>query len=148
FDAVCASIRHRYETDRPFAIVVVAEGAKPVGGAQIVARQELAKEATLGGVGAYVAQEIARRTGYETRSLVLGHLQRGGTPTAFDRVLALRYGAAAVRAAVEGAWGHMVSYDPPHMRFVPIADAIAKMRSVPLDHDGFTTARELGICLG
>ena len=148
FDAVCASLRHRYETERPFAIVVVAEGAKPVGGAQIVARQEVAKEVTLGGVGTYVAQEIARRTGYETRSLVLGHLQRGGSPTAFDRVLALRYGAAAVRAAVEGAWGHMVSYAPPHMRFVPIADAIARMRSVPLDHDAFTTARELGICLG
>lgn len=147
-EVVCASIRHRYETQRPFAIVVVAEGAKPVGGAQLVARQELAKEVTLGGVGAYVAREIAARTGYETRSLVLGHLQRGGTPTPFDRVLAMRYGAAAVRAAAEGAWGSMVSYAPPHMRFVPIADAIAHMRSVPLDHDAFTTARDLGICLG
>lgn len=147
-DAVCASIRHRYETDRPFAIVVVAEGAKPVGGEQVVARQELAKEVTLGGVGAYVAREIATRTGYETRSLVLGHLQRGGMPTPFDRVLALRYGAAAVRAAAEGAWGSMVSYAPPHMRFVPIADAIARMRAVPLDHDAFTTARDLGICVG
>lgn len=147
-DKVCAAIRHRYETERPFAIVVVAEGAKPAGGPQVIARQELAKEVTLGGVGAYVAQEIAARTGYETRSLVLGHLQRGGTPTPFDRVLALRYGAAAVRAAAEGAWGSMVSYAPPRMNFVPIADAIARMRSVPLDHDAFTTARDLGICFG
>ncbi|MFZ5892958.1 MAG: 6-phosphofructokinase [Myxococcota bacterium] len=147
-DAVCASLRHRYETERPFAIVVVAEGAKPIGGSQVVAKQELAKEVTLGGVGAYVAEEIAKRTGYETRSLVLGHLQRGGSPTPFDRVLAMRYGAAAVRLASDGAWGSMVSYAPPHMRAVPIAEAIAQMRSVPPDHDAFTTARDLGICLG
>jgi len=147
-DAVCASIRHRYETQRPFAIVVVAEGAKPLGGAQWISKREVAKEATLGGIGAHVADEIAKRTGYETRSLVLGHLQRGGSPTAADRVLAMRYGAAAVRLAAEGAWGSMVSYAPPHMNAVPIADAVAKLRSVPPDHDALTTARDLGICLG
>ncbi|MGC4089193.1 MAG: ATP-dependent 6-phosphofructokinase [Polyangiaceae bacterium] len=147
-DKVCATIRHRYETERPFAIVVVAEGAKPLGGEQLVTRREIAKEATLGGVGAWVADEIARRTGYETRSLVLGHLQRGGSPTPFDRVLAMRYGAAAVRFAAEGAWGNMVSYAPPHMSRVPIADAVAKTRTVPADHDALATARDLGICLG
>ena len=81
-ERVCAAIRHRFETGRPFAIVVVAEGAKPRGGERLVRAHEQGKEVTLGGVGAYVAEEIARLTRYETRSLVLGHLQRGGSPTA------------------------------------------------------------------
>jgi 6-phosphofructokinase 1 len=99
-------------------------------------------------MGAFVAEEIARRTGLETRSLVLGHLQRGGSPTPNDRVLAIRYGAAAVRLAAEGRWGQMVSYQPPRMSDVPIIEAIAHQRSVPLDHDAIQTARDLGICLG
>ncbi|HET9958386.1 MAG TPA: ATP-dependent 6-phosphofructokinase [Polyangiaceae bacterium] len=147
-DALCRSIRHRYETGRPFATVVVAEGAKPVGGEYIVRAREAGKEITLGGVGAFVAEEIARRTGFETRSLVLGHLQRGGGPTAGDRILALRYGAAAVRLAAEGRFGHMVSYQPPSMTSVPIEEAIRVTRSVPLDHDAIRTAEDLGISLG
>jgi 6-phosphofructokinase 1 len=147
-DSVCAAIRHRWQTGRPFALAVVAEGAKPRGGKFIVRGQELGKEVTLGGAGAFVAQAIAERTGYETRSLVLGHLQRGGAPTPADRLLALRYGAAAVRLAAEGQWGRMVSWQPPRMSSVPIAVAAERTKCVPLDHDAIETARDFGICLG
>jgi 6-phosphofructokinase 1 len=147
-ERVCASIRHRFETGRPFAVVVASEGARPKGGNYTIKTQEAGKEMTLGGVGEGVAKLIAERTGYETRSLVLGHLQRGGAPTPADRVLALRYGCAAVRLAAEGRWGEMVSWQPPHMRSVPIREAIAERKSVPLDSDALQSARDLGICLG
>jgi len=147
-ERVCAAIRHRFETERPFAIVVAAEGACPVGGGFAVKAREAGKEITLGGVAQLVAAQIAERTGYETRSLVLGHLQRGGTPTPADRILALRYGGEAVRLAAAGRWGEMVAWHPPDMRSVPIKDAIAKPKSVPLDSDAIRTARDLGIALG
>lgn len=147
-DAVCRAIEHRYATGRPFAIVVAAEGAKPRGGQPIISAREAGKEVTLGGVAAHAARAIAERTGYETRSLVLGHLQRGGTPTSADRVLALRYGGEAVRLAARGAWGRMVSFQPPRMTSVPIADALTLTKAVALDHDAIETAEDLGICLG
>ena len=100
------------------------------------------------GVGERVAQEIARRTGKETRSLVLGHLQRGGSPTTFDRLLALRFGAAAVRTLEKGITGVMVALDPPTVKTVPLEEAVSKMKAVPLDCDTILTARSLGICLG
>lgn len=147
-DAVCAAIGHRWATGRPFAIVVVAEGAKPKGGSLVFKEHEIGHEATLGGVGARVAALIGKRTGYETRSLVLGHLQRGGSPTPADRLLALRYGAAAVRLAAEGRWGAMVSWQPPRMTSVPIEAALERTKCVPLHHDCLQTARDFGICLG
>ena len=82
------------------------------------------------------------------RSLVLGHLQRGGSPTHRDRLLALRFGAAAVRMVEQGKFGHIVAYHPPHMVPVPMEEAIATMKTVPLDSDTVQTARDLGICLG
>ncbi len=145
---VCDAIRHRYETERRFAIVVAAEGARSVGGEFAIKARETGKEITLGGIGEIVASRIAELTGYETRSLVLGHLQRGGSPTPSDRILALRYGGAAVRLAVEGRWGQMVAWQPPQMRSVPLKDAIARTKSVPLDSDAIQTARDLGISLG
>jgi 6-phosphofructokinase 1 len=147
-DAVCAAIRHRWATGRQFAIVVVAEGAKPRGGSPAFKAHEVGHEATLGGMGALVATLVAERTGYETRSLVLGHLQRGGSPTPTDRLLALRYGAAAVRLAADGRWGEMVSWQPPRMTSVPIQVALERTKRVPLHHDGLQTARDFGICLG
>lgn len=145
---VCESLRHRWRTKRPHAIVVVAEGAKPKGAPFIVRAHDPGHEVTLGGVGAFVAREIEQRTGYETRSLVLGHLQRGGAPSAADRVLALRYGAAAVRLAAAGDWGRMVSWQPPEMSSVPITTALERMKQIPAEHDALTTARDFGICLG
>jgi 6-phosphofructokinase 1 len=147
-ESVCASLRHRWETERPFAIVVAAEGAKPKGEAHLIRGHELGKEPTLGGIGARVAAEIARRNGVETRSVVLGHLQRGGTPTPADRVLALRYGAEAVRLASAGQWGRVVSWQAPRMTSVPLTEVLGRPRSVPLDDDAIATARDFGICLG
>jgi phosphofructokinase-like protein len=148
-DAVCRKIRDREAAGRHFTIVVVAEGAEPKGGHRVV--REGAHAGTverLGGVGEQVALEVGQMTGKETRSLVLGHLQRGGSPTTFDRLTALRFGAAAVRAVAEGRFGCMVALDPPEIKLVPLADALAKPKCVPLDSDSVRTARELGICLG
>ncbi len=102
----------------------------------------------LGGIASLVAKEIQEQTGKETRSIVLGHIQRGGSPTTFDRLLALRFGAAAVRAVAEGAWGKMVALQPPDIVLVPMADVIGKERTVPANSDTVRTAREIGISFG
>ena len=128
--------------------MVVAEGAKPRGGMHSVIEKRLGAADRLGGVAERVAQELRMLTGKETRHVVLGHLLRGGSPTTFDRLLSLRFGAAAVRALAEGRSGVMVALDPPTVRFVPLAQATRRMKTVPLDSDTILTARELGICLG
>lgn len=148
-EKVCEKVMQRERAGRHFSIVVVAEGATPKGG-QLMVRgpKEAGREVLLGGVGQYVAEEITRRTGKETRSLVLGHLQRGGGPTTFDRLIALRFGAAAVRTLAEGQVDVMVVLDPPTVRAIPLSSAIERMRVVPLDSDTVLTARALGINLG
>jgi 6-phosphofructokinase 1 len=113
-----------------------------------VLEREAGKAERLGGVGEKVEHELAALTGKETRLVVLGHLLRGGTPTRFDRLIALRFGAAAVRALAEGQNGVMVALDPPTVKYVPLAAATHRMKSVPLDGDTVLTARDLGICLG
>ncbi|HRY29095.1 MAG TPA: 6-phosphofructokinase [Elusimicrobiota bacterium] len=148
-EKVCEKIRDREARGREFSIVVVAEGAVPKGGSMsTVGAKEVGREVRLGGICAAVAAEIEKRTGKETRSLVLGHLQRGGGPTTFDRLIALRFGAAAVRAIQEGQFGGMVALNPPTVTLVPLAEAVAKMKQVPLDCDTIKTARSLGVCLG
>ena len=142
---VCDKIRRREAEGRHFSIVVVAEGAVPKGGS--VSLIDPAHE-RLGGIADKVAHSIEQMTGKETRSLVLGHLQRGGGPTTFDRVLALRFGAAAVRLVADGKFGMMVALEPPRIVAVPIAEAIATPRRVPLDSDTITTARDLGTSFG
>jgi 6-phosphofructokinase 1 len=102
----------------------------------------------LGGIASQVARAIAERTGKETRTLVLGHLQRGGTPTTYDRLLALRFGAAAVRAIAEGSFGVMVGLNGPTITRVPLEEVVGRPKNVPLDSDTVQTARELGISLG
>ncbi|MCL6505329.1 MAG: ATP-dependent 6-phosphofructokinase [Pirellulales bacterium] len=149
YEAVCAKILEREAAGRHFSIVVAAEGARPIGGTYVMRTPaQPGGQARLGGIGEQVAEEIARRTGKECRVVVLGHLQRGGAPTTFDRLIALRFGAAAVRVAAEGQFGVMVALDPPDVRTVPLAAAISRMKSVPLDCDSILTARDLGICLG
>ncbi|MGD0089565.1 MAG: ATP-dependent 6-phosphofructokinase, partial [Planctomycetota bacterium] len=107
-EKVCAAIRHRYEIGRNYAIVVAAEGAKPKGGGLSIKGRETGHEVILGGVAEHLAAQIHAMTGYETRSLVLGHLQRGGGPTTFDRLLAMRFGCAAVRLAEEALAGDLM----------------------------------------
>lgn len=146
---VADKIRERERAGRHFAIVVVAEGATPIGG-DVVLRAAGAPGANprLGGIGHQVAEAIAELTGKETRSLVLGHLQRGGTPTTADRLLALRFGSAAVRAIAEGDFNTMVAFRPPSVVRVPLAEVVGKMRAVPLDSGVILTARHLGIAFG
>ena len=102
----------------------------------------------LGGVGAHVAQELEQLTGKEVRTMVLGHLLRGGTPSSRDRLLGVRFGTAAVRGLEDGHRGVMVALQPPHVAYVPLVSAIAKMRVVPLDCDTIIAARDLGISFG
>lgn len=149
FEKVCDKIREREASGRHFSIVVVAEGAFPKEGDKSVkADAPPGGVERLGGVGERVASFISQRTGKETRTLTLGHLQRGGFPTTFDRLLALRFGAAAVRAVADGEFGKMVSFDPPGMTLVPLEEALQGPRRVPLDSDIVSTARQLGVCLG
>jgi phosphofructokinase-like protein len=147
-DAVCEKILDREAKGRRFSIVVVAEGATPLGGEMVIKNHEAGCEVQLGGIGERVAAEIGNRTGKETRTVVLGHLQRGGRPTTFDRLLALRFGAAAVRMVEERKFNHMAALDPPGVRAVPLEVATSRMKSVPLDSDTVLTARDLGICFG
>jgi 6-phosphofructokinase 1 len=144
-DKVCDKIRRREAEGRHFSVVVAAEGAVPKGGTVSLIDPEHER---LGGIGDKVAHSIEAMTGKETRTLVLGHLQRGGSPTTFDRLLALRFGAAAIRLVAAKQFGMMVALQPPSIVPVPIAEAVAKPRRVPLDSDTITTARDLGISLG
>jgi phosphofructokinase-like protein len=147
-DKVVEHIKARYGFGRRYCIVVVAEGAKPKDGDISTIGTELGREVRLGGIAEKIGAYLGDRTGFETRSLVLGHIQRGGSPTHRDRLLALRFGAAAVRMVEQGKFGHIVAYHPPHMVPVLIEDAIRVMKTVPLDSDTVQTARDLGINLG
>ncbi|MFM8322327.1 MAG: 6-phosphofructokinase [Chloroflexota bacterium] len=147
-EKVAEKVQQRDEMGRKFSLVVVAEGAKPLGGERSVLGHEVGRAERLGGVGQKVADALQELTGKETRLVVLGHLLRGGTPTATDRLLALRFGAAAVRALNEGQAGVMVALDPPNVNYVPLGEATRRMKTVPLDCDTVLAARELGICLG
>ena len=142
---VCEKIRRRDAEGRRFSIVVVAEGAVPRGGEESFLDQDRRR---LGGVAEKVARAIATGTGKETRSLVLGHLQRGGSPTTFDRGLALRFGAGAVRLVAAGRFDEMVALRAGALTSVPLATALSEARSVPLDFDAMATARELGVSFG
>jgi ATP-dependent phosphofructokinase / diphosphate-dependent phosphofructokinase len=145
---VAEKIQERYARGRPFAMVVVAEGARSKRGEYTVLEKKPGSAERLGGVGEKVAAEIGQATGRDTRHVVLGHLLRGGTPTTFDRLVSLRFGAAAVRALAEGQSGVMVALAPPEVRYVPLGEATERLKVVPLDCDTILTARELGICLG
>lgn len=147
-ERVAATIKEREERGARFSIVTVAEGAAPVGGEVSVLGKSVGQSEQLGGIGVKVADRLAELTGKESRCVVLGHLLRGGSPTSRDRLLGLRFGAAAVRALEEGQDGVMVALDPPTVTYVPLADATHRMKTVPLDCDTMLTARDLGIDFG
>jgi 6-phosphofructokinase 1 len=134
-DEVCRLIRRRHERGRYFSIVVAAEGAVPKEGTLSVSTGELDEfgHPRLGGIGQVLEREIEERTGYETRATVLGHVQRGGSPTAFDRVLATRLGLAAIDAVHSDAWGMMTALRGTRIELVPLRDAVAQLRTVPAE---------------
>lgn len=147
-EPVAATIAEREARGARFSIIVVAEGAMPTGGEVSVLGRAIGQAERLGGLGARVAAGLEQLTGKEARTVVLGHLLRGGSPTAFDRVLGLRFGAAAVRGLAAGQDGVMVSLNPPNVDYVPLAEATRRMKLIPLDCDSILTARELGINFG
>ena len=148
-NTLCAKIEERYETGPGFAIVVAAEGAFAEGeSATFQVQSPGGTSARLGGIAEKLAQQIEDRTGHETRSLVLGHLQRGGEPIAYDRLLALRFGSAAVELVRDGCFGCMVALDPPEVLAVPLKKAVAKLKLVPTDGDLVRAARNMGVSFG
>jgi ATP-dependent phosphofructokinase / diphosphate-dependent phosphofructokinase len=132
-DEVCSLLRRRHARGRAFSIVVAAEGAVAQEGTMEVAAGDTDEfgHVRLGGIGQRLEHEIEQRTGFETRATVLGHVQRGGTPTAFDRVLATRVGVAAIDAAHDGKWGTMPALRGTRIELVPLTDAVAELRTVP-----------------
>lgn len=146
---VVEKIRERDAQGRMYSIVVVAEGAYPRSGTRsLSAPAQAGHVERLGGIGEQVAQALAQHTGKDARTVVLGHLLRGGSPTAFDRLAALRFGTAAVRALEEGLSGVMVSLAFPNVEYVPLVDVAGRMKAVPLDGDTLQTARDLNIAVG
>ena len=151
-DKVCDTIRARERVGRDFSIVVAAEGAAPVHGRMMTqGPREAGREVRLGGIAEWLAAAIATRfDGKETRSLVLGHLQRGGPPTSFDRLLGTRFGAGAMRLVAEKKYGSMVGLDPPRVLAIPLRAAVGKgkLKTVPLGSDTIRSARDMGIGFG
>jgi 6-phosphofructokinase 1 len=148
-EIVADRIREREKWGARFSIVVVAEGAAPKGGkASIIHPAHDGAVERLGGIGALVARRLEKLTGKETREVVLGHLQRGGTPSSYDRVLATRLGGAAVDFARRGLFGMMVASNPPDIVPVPLQEVVGKTRKVPLDGDTVMTARAIGVSFG
>ncbi len=146
---VCEKIKSRDRMGRHFSIVVVAEGAYPKGGHESILGASLPGQAKrVGGVAEHVASEIQKCTGKETRSLILGHLQRGGMPTGYDRLLATRFGGAAVRAVAEKRWAHMVALQSPNIVTIPMEEALREAKRVDPHHDVVETARATGISFG
>src|SRR5215467_4088440 len=142
-------LRERDQWGAHFSIVVVAEGAYPAGG-----KMALLEEARdghverLGGIGAKVADALGTLTGKETRSVVLGHLQRGGAPTSFDRILATRFGGKAVDLVRRGEFGTMVAFDPPDIVAKPLSQVVGRVKTVPRNFDLLVTAKALGVTFG
>ncbi len=149
FENVCAKIVQRREMGKNFTLVVVAEGAElPTGDAVIKDSGAPNQQVRLGGIGEIVATEIQKRLHVDTRCVVLGHLQRGGGPTPFDRVLATQYGAHTVRLIEEGRFGEMVCYDPPNITSIPITQAIDQLSTVNPKGSAVMAAKALGISFG
>ena len=143
------SIRQRDERGALVSIVVDAEGDRPNDGSvSIVSAAHGGYAERLGGAGMYCAGKLGQLTGKETRYVVLGHLQRGGAPTAFDRTLATRFGGTAVQLLIDGRYGQMVANNPPDIIPIPLEDVVGKTKTVPLDYDLLITARTLGVSFG
>ncbi|MGV7221409.1 MAG: 6-phosphofructokinase [Nitrospinales bacterium] len=150
-DHVVTKIKKRQAGGNPYSMIVVAEGASEIGGDQItkeVANKRLQGVAQLGGIGQYIANKIGQEIDQEVRCMTLGHIQRGGTPNSFDRVLATRLATYAVKTAAEGKFGNMVSLKTPDIKTVPLEKLAGIVRHVPLDSQLIKCAESIGISLG
>ena len=149
-DSIIKSLNERKNNGKHFSILVAAEGAKPLGGDVVISKivEDSPDPIRLGGIGNKVAMDIEAASGLETRVTVLGHLQRGGRPNAFDRVLSTRYGAAAVDLIHEEKFGQMVCLDGGHIRSVPIEDAVGSLKLVDKDGELVRIAKSIGIRFG
>ncbi len=149
YESVCTKIREREDLGKKFTIVVVAEGAREKGHDFVTSAAETKiGEARLGGIGAVVSARLENCTGKESRVCVLGHLQRGGSPTTFDRALCSMFGAAAVELVAAGEFGKMVAFTGPQIGAIKISDAVGKLKTVRAEGNLVRTARALGICFG
>ena len=149
YDKVCAKVSEREEKGKKFTLNVVAEGAHEKNGGFVSSgAQEENREARLGGIGAVVAEEVGKRSGKESRCCVLGHLQRGGSPTTFDRALCTMFGAVAVELVAAGDFGKMVAYTGQNVGPIPLRQAVGRLKTVTPDGGLLRTARALGIGLG
>jgi 6-phosphofructokinase 1 len=148
-EKVAQKIQARTQAGRHYSIVVVAEGAQAKDGQRYLEEQaQLGGVERLGGIGEQLAHQLEAITGKEARAVVLGHLLRGGSPTSFDRLSAMRFGAAAVRALDEGYSGIMVALAFPNVNYVNLDEVAGRMKGVPLDGDTLQTGRDIGICFG
>lgn len=147
-EKVAAHLKSKHAQGKPYSIVVVAEGAKAIDGELTVKSREPGRVERLGGVGETVAAQLQELTGKESRSVVLGHLLRGGSPTALDRNLGVTFGAGAVTGLDKGLNGVMVALWPPRIKFVPLQEAIATLKYVPIDSEGVVVGRALNVCFG
>ncbi len=148
YDSIVQKINKREANGKHYTMIVVAEGATTKGGELVTKGKAVGQEVQLGGIANQVAAELSKRTGKESRSVVLGHLQRGGSPTTFDRLISLRFGAAAVRCVQKGDFNKLVVLKNNKLTSIPISSIANKMKPVPLDGDVIQTARDTGVCLG
>jgi len=148
YDSIVRKIEERESKGKHYTMLVIAEGAMRRGGALVTKGKEVGQQVQLGGIADQIATVLSEKTGKESRSVVLGHLQRGGSPTTYDRLISLRYGAAAVRCIQNEELNRLVSLKDDKLNSIPINEIAGKMKSVPLDGDIIQTARDIGICLG
>jgi 6-phosphofructokinase 1 len=149
YGSIVAKINERESNGKRFTIIAVAEGAREEGGSFVTSAETgTDREAKLGGIGEIVSAEIQKRTGKESRCVVLGHLQRGGSPTAWDRQLCTRFGVSAVELIADENFGHMVALTPVGIAPVELWDAIDQIRTVPPDGELIRTGRALGVSFG
>lgn len=148
YDSVEEKIREHEANGQKYTMIVVAEGAKEKDGELITKGKTVGQEVQLGGIAERVAEELSERTGKESRSVVLGHLQRGGSPSTYDRLISLRFGAAAIRCIQEHDFNKLVVLQNNRLARIPITRIEGKMKSVSLESDTVQTARDIGICLG
>lgn len=148
YDSIVEKIKDRESKGRHYTMIVVAEGAREKDGEIVTKGKSVGQQVKLGGIAERVANELSERTGKESRTVVLGHLQRGGSPSTYDRLISLRFGAAAIRCVEEHDYNKLVVLQDNKLTRIPITSIEGKMKSVSLESDTVQTARDIGICLG